>query len=104
MRRARRPRRPRAANGRRLAIHFAVLPAETAAPAPDPLFVFAGGPGQGARTYAALFARIFGTIRNERDLVFVDFRGTGDSGPLQCADQDTHRERSADSGTCRPPR
>ena len=75
-----------AANGqsRRIALHVAVLPAQSAAPAPDPLFVFAGGPGQGARSYAALFARIFRAIRHERDLVFLDFRGTGDSAPLRC--------------------
>ena len=71
-------------NGRRIALHVAVLPAQAAAPAPDPVFVFAGGPGQGARSYAAFFSRTFRAIRHERDLVFIDFRGTGDSGPLRC--------------------
>ena len=72
------------ASGRRITLHVAVLPAQAAAPAPDPVFVFAGGPGQGARSYAAFFSRTFRAIRHERDLVFIDFRGTGDSAPLRC--------------------
>jgi pimeloyl-ACP methyl ester carboxylesterase len=72
--------------GRRLPIHIAVLPARAAQAAPDPLVVLAGGPGQGARSYAGLFSSVFRSMRRQRDLVFVDLRGTGDSAPLKCPD------------------
>ena len=51
---------------------------------PDPLFLLAGGPGQGAiESYAPLLGAFAG-IRRERDLVLVDQRGTGDSNRLDC--------------------
>ena len=37
-----------AKTGRKIALNIVILPALSAKPAPDPLFVFAGGPGQGA--------------------------------------------------------
>jgi pimeloyl-ACP methyl ester carboxylesterase len=90
--------------GRRIPIHVAVLPARAAAVAPDPLVVLAGGPGQGARSYAGLFASTFRSIRRQRDLVFVDLRGTGDSAPLNCPDRDGEpllwRFVSADTDAC----
>src|SRR5262245_10422477 len=42
------------ATGRRLPIHVAVLPALRRNVQPDPLFLMAGGPGQGARSMAGL--------------------------------------------------
>ena len=98
------PSRP---DGRRLSIHVAVLRARTATPAPDPLFVLAGGPGQGARTYAGAFSRILRTLRRQRDLVFVDLRGTGASHALDCpdsrndADPLVWRLTNADIDACR---
>jgi pimeloyl-ACP methyl ester carboxylesterase len=77
----------RAANtGRRLSIQLAVLPALRRLVDPDPLFIFAGGPGQGARGYAEAMARFFRTVRRSRDIVLVDLRGTGGSAPLRCAE------------------
>jgi pimeloyl-ACP methyl ester carboxylesterase len=93
--------------GRRLGIHVAVLRARTAAPAPDPLVVLAGGPGQGARSYAGTFARLFRALRRQRDLVFVDLRGTGASHALRCpepgddADPLLWRLATADVAACR---
>lgn len=75
----------RSRTGRQLAIHVAVLPALRRAPAPDPLFLMAGGPGQGARGMASLADRYFRDIRRHRDIVLVDLRGTGASHALQCA-------------------
>jgi pimeloyl-ACP methyl ester carboxylesterase len=77
----------RAANtGRRLSIQVAVLPALRRLVAPDPLFIFAGGPGQGARGMADAAARFFKEVRRSRDIVLVDLRGTGGSAPLRCPD------------------
>jgi pimeloyl-ACP methyl ester carboxylesterase len=73
-----------AESGRRIGIRVAVLPALRRESEPDPLFVLAGGPGQGARSYAAWVARAFRRIRRLRDVVLVDLRGTGDSGALRC--------------------
>ncbi len=72
------------AGGRTIPIHVTVLPARRREPEPDPLFLLAGGPGQGARSYARLIERFFGEVRRRRDVVLVDLRGTGDSGPLEC--------------------
>jgi pimeloyl-ACP methyl ester carboxylesterase len=71
-------------SGRRIPIAFAVLPANTLSPKPDPLFMLAGGPGQSADAVAPL-AGMLGGVRRDRDIVLVDPRGTGKSAPLQCA-------------------
>ena len=71
-------------SGARVPIHVAVLPALRRRIEPDPLFLMAGGPGQGARGLAPVAARYFREIRRHRDIVLVDLRGTGASGPLQC--------------------
>lgn len=72
------------AAGRRLTLAVAVLPAQRRGAAPDPLVVLAGGPGQGARSYAALANTAFARVRRTRDIVLVDLRGTGGSHPLHC--------------------
>jgi pimeloyl-ACP methyl ester carboxylesterase len=69
--------------GRHIELRLAVLPA-LGKPAPDPLFILAGGPGQAATGYAALIPRAFRKVRAHRDIVLVDQRGTGESHPLKC--------------------
>ena len=71
-------------SGARVPIHVAVLPALRRQVEPDPLFLMAGGPGQGARGLAPAAARYFREIRRHREIVLVDLRGTGASGPLSC--------------------
>jgi pimeloyl-ACP methyl ester carboxylesterase len=70
-------------DGKRIEIFVAVLPSLASAPEPDPLFIFAGGPGQAASD----LGRLVGTmqsIRKSRDIVLVDQRGTGKSKTLRC--------------------
>src|SRR6185369_12993584 len=75
----------RAAPGSRaITLTVAVLPANTLHPLPDPLFIFAGGPGQAA-TALAPFAAQLTDVRKDRDIVLFDQRGTGRSSPLECA-------------------
>ncbi len=75
-----------AKSGRMIALNIVVLPAQSVEPKSDPVFYFAGGPGQGAaRISGAGEDSIMRELRRERDLVFVDMRGTGDSNGLQCA-------------------
>ena len=70
--------------GRTIDLKVAVIPALRPESAPDPLFVLAGGPGQGARRYAPFAESAFREVRRKRDIVLIDQRGTGDSNPLGC--------------------
>jgi pimeloyl-ACP methyl ester carboxylesterase len=72
-----------AKQGRKIALNLVVLPALEPDHAPDPIFYFAGGPGEGATT-AADWVGGLKELRRRRDLVFVDQRGTGRSNPLRC--------------------
>lgn len=76
-----------ARSGRKIALDVVVLPARSPDPIPDPLFFLAGGPGQAASGAAPLFATRFAELRRDRDIVFVDQRGVGESGKsgvLEC--------------------
>ena len=70
--------------GRMISLNILVLPATGEKREADPLFYFAGGPGSAATEDALGFAPEFTKIREHRDLVFVDQRGTGKSHPLNC--------------------
>ncbi len=67
-----------------ITVAAAVAPALTARPAPDPLFVFAGGPGQAGTDIGPWLETAFRPARRARDVVLLDFRGTGRSGALRC--------------------
>jgi pimeloyl-ACP methyl ester carboxylesterase len=70
--------------GRTLELSVLVLPARRAGGS-EPIFFFAGGPGEAAtRAAATLTATDFRRLNPRRDIVFIDQRGTGDSGPLTC--------------------
>ncbi len=72
--------------GRQISLNLVVIPAVKKNPAPDPLFLLAGGPGQSAvETYPPMLA-LFYKIHESRDLVLLDQRGTGKSNPLHCLD------------------
>ena len=76
------------ASGRQIDLRVVVDSATGRNPQPDPLFVLAGGPGQGAAQLSSLLVGLFSDVRRERDIVFVDQRGTGRSNGLPC-DQNT---------------
>lgn len=69
--------------GRKIDLHIVVVPSLAKDPALDPLFTFAGGPGDAASNGAAGWARDR-EIRAQRDIVMVDQRGTGSSHRLDC--------------------
>jgi pimeloyl-ACP methyl ester carboxylesterase len=78
-----------AKSGRTIKLKIVVLKALSKTPALDPIFFLHGGPGAAA-TDAVGLGR-FGFLapsRQERDLVFVDQRGTGGSNPLLCNIED----------------
>jgi pimeloyl-ACP methyl ester carboxylesterase/membrane protease YdiL (CAAX protease family) len=73
-----------AASGKQIELNIALIRSVSREPAPDPLFLLAGGPGQAA---TETFPPLIGTlerVRFKRDLVMVDQRGTGQSNLLSC--------------------
>lgn len=70
--------------GRKLALKIVVFPATGQDKLADPLFYIPGGPGSSATEDAPYIAQDLAKIRERRDLVFVDQRGTGGSNPLKC--------------------
>jgi pimeloyl-ACP methyl ester carboxylesterase len=68
--------------GRRIGLRVVVLPALSAGSFPDPVFYLSGGPGTAATGVAGYLAG--SPLRQERDLVFVDQRGTGEPDRLVC--------------------
>ena len=70
--------------GRKISLNILLLPATGDKREPDPMVYFAGGPGSAATEDAIGFAPEFAKIREQRDLLFVDQRGTGRSHPLNC--------------------
>lgn len=73
-----------APDGAMLTIGAAIVPATTARPAADPLFVFAGGPGQAATKMGPWLDSAFKPARRARDIVLFDIRGTGLSSVGAC--------------------
>lgn len=70
--------------GRKITLKIVVFPATGQDKAADPLFYIPGGPGSSATEDAPYIAQEFAKIRERRDLVFMDQRGTGGSNPLNC--------------------
>ena len=75
------------ADGRRIALHVAWLPAgRNASGSEDPVFFLAGGPGQAASDVAGAVDAALREVRKQRDIFLIDQRGTGKSNPLTCVD------------------
>ncbi|MGY6553908.1 MAG: alpha/beta fold hydrolase [Wenzhouxiangella sp.] len=78
------PEDPAQPEGRQLALAYAVIPARASRTRPDPVFFLAGGPGQSAREIAPIMRLALRDINRQRDMIFLDQRGTGESNPLDC--------------------
>ena len=79
-----RPLDPARPAGPQIGLHVLVIPAIARQKLPDPVFFFAGGPGQSAIALAGSIERFVTRLGARRDLVLIDQRGTGHSAPLQC--------------------
>ncbi|MBJ6979215.1 MULTISPECIES: alpha/beta fold hydrolase [unclassified Luteimonas] len=75
-----------APDGRRIGLALALLPSEGPAE-PDPVVMIAGGPGQSALESYPQVAAAFKDVRRNRHVLLVDARGTGQSHPLRCEDE-----------------
>jgi pimeloyl-ACP methyl ester carboxylesterase len=73
-----------AKSGRTIDLKIVVARALRRDPKADPLFVLVGGPVGGAATMAESLEPMFRPYQTDRDIVFVDQRGTGASNPLDC--------------------
>jgi pimeloyl-ACP methyl ester carboxylesterase len=78
------PENPDRPEGRKLEIAIAVLPASGGKSEADPIVPLMGGPGEDAVSAAAAFAERLAPLRRDRDVLFVDQRGTGKSSKLEC--------------------
>jgi pimeloyl-ACP methyl ester carboxylesterase len=83
-----RPLDPARPGATQISVHYAVLPALARNKRPDPVFFFAGGPGQSAIDIAPQVQALLGRFANRRDIVLIDQRGTGRSAPLNCEADD----------------
>jgi pimeloyl-ACP methyl ester carboxylesterase len=70
--------------GRRIGLRIVMLPATGTPRLLDPLVFLSGGPGEAATEEAPGLAAELARIREHRDLLLVDQRGTGGSHPLNC--------------------
>ncbi len=75
---------PSQSEGRKIELRVAVMRARSDSPAPDPVFFFAGGPGQSAVDAYPIMSASLEPLRRHRDIVLIDQRGTGESNPLNC--------------------
>lgn len=78
------------ATGRQMDLNIAVIPAVSRNPAPDPVFILAGGPGQAATESYQPLVSAFDRINQKREIILVDQRGTGKSNPLVCKSEQTN--------------
>jgi pimeloyl-ACP methyl ester carboxylesterase len=63
-----------------------VVASATATPrAADPFMLLAGGPGQAGTQMGPFATQAFARVREHRDIVLIDTRGTGRSNGLRCA-------------------
>lgn len=67
--------------GRKITLRILVLPALGTNPEPDPIVLLGGGPGQAATDLIGVLGP---EARQDRDLLFVDQRGTGEPDRLSC--------------------
>ena len=82
--------------GDKLKLHVTVAPAHRKGVRNDPLFVLAGGPGQAGSEVVQILPTAFGRVRATRDIVFIDQRGTGLSGKLDCKSKPEHERMTED--------
>src|SRR3954453_21677281 len=73
-----------AKKGRKIPLRVVVLPALGPDRQPDAITVFAGGPGQASVRWGIVLSQDLAPLRQHRDFLLVDMRGTGGSAPLDC--------------------
>ena len=75
---------PAEPEGVRIDLQVMLIPSIRTRPEPDPVTILVGGPGQAATEAGVVIAQVLGQVREERDILLVDQRGTGKLSPLDC--------------------
>ena len=78
------PENPDEPDGKKISLNIAYAKATSTDVAPDPVFIFAGGPGQAATETWVMLRGTLNKVRRNRDIVMIDQRGTGQSNKLDC--------------------
>ncbi len=74
--------------GGSIAIYFIRIKAKVRPPKSDPLVYLVGGPGSsGSRLMQTSFRKYLGAFADERDIIIIDQRGTGESAPRLYCDE-----------------
>ncbi len=102
------PENPSKPDGKTISLNIALAPATGKTTEADPVFFFAGGPGQAASETWVILRNTLNRIRKTRDIVMIDQRGTGQSNKLDCpstTEDDLNQEIdlelvSTDTETC----
>lgn len=81
------PENPDEPDGKTISLHVAYAKATTPTVEPDPVFIFAGGPGQAASETWVMLRGMLNKIRKNRHIVMIDQRGTGQSNKLNCVSE-----------------
>ena len=84
------PENPVEPDGSKIKIHYAVIPAVKPLYPHEVFLAINGGPGQSTIDSAALFNNTFSKIRETRDILLIDQRGTGKSNLLSCPENSGH--------------
>jgi hypothetical protein len=82
-----------ARSGRKIPLRVVVIPAQGPDRLPDPFIYFDGGPGQSSVANAPWIVQDLGALRKRRDILLVDFRGTGGSAGLFCPEMQGNAAR-----------
>ena len=85
-----------APDGRKIDLKLALLASTAAAPPADPVVLIAGGPGQAATESWPQAAASLAPMREKRNMIMLDQRGTGGSNALTCARSGDETETAYD--------
>lgn len=71
--------------GRQIEISYAILKSKSLSPQPDPVIALHGGPGGSDMSSISAYTNVYATLRQTRDVILFDQRGSRFSGDLMCA-------------------
>ncbi|MBK8284728.1 MAG: alpha/beta fold hydrolase [Ahniella sp.] len=71
-------------DGRKITLRIGLAKSQAAEAEPDPVLFLAGGPGQSAVDSYPMLAPAFVRLRENRHVILIDQRGTGQSNTLKC--------------------
>jgi pimeloyl-ACP methyl ester carboxylesterase len=96
-----RPLDPTGAVAGTLPIYFEFYPHSAAGPAAGTLVGAEGGPGYATTASSGDYLALFGPLRGRYDVLLMDYRGTGRSGAIDCAElQRAPRLTEGNIGAC----